>query len=50
MSWEFAKTLCELIQMLSIYVVMAGCGVTGIVLTVAVACWVVDYVRKELGR
>jgi hypothetical protein len=50
MSWEFAKTLWELIQTLSLYVVLAGCGVTGIAMAVAIVCWVIDFIRKELGR
>jgi hypothetical protein len=50
MSWDLIKTLWELVQLLSFYSVMAGCAVTGIAFAVALVCWVIDYIRKELGR
>ena len=50
MSWELVKSLFELVQLISIYALLAGCGVTGIVFAVALSCWVIDYIRKELGR
>ena len=50
MSFEFLKTLCELLVTLSFYVVLAGCGVSGIAIAVAIMCWVIDYIRRELGR
>jgi len=50
MSWDIIKALWELIQTLSIYAVLAGCGVTGIAMAVAIICWVIDFIRKELGR
>jgi hypothetical protein len=50
MSWDLIKALWELIQTLSIYVVLAAWGVTGIAVAVAIVCWVIDFIRKELGR
>jgi len=50
MSWDFLRALCELLFTLLFYLVVFGCGVSGIVVAVAIVCWVIDFIRKELGR
>ena len=48
--WELMRDLGQLSVLIVCWAIYVGSGITGIALAVAVVCWVIDFVRKEIGR
>lgn len=48
--WDVMRDLGQLSGLIVCWGLFIGCGVTGLTLAVAVICWVIDFVRKELGK
>jgi hypothetical protein len=48
--WELMKDLAQLSGLIVGWGLFVGCGIGGLTIAIAVICWIIDFVRKELGR
>ena len=47
-SSELMKDLAQLSGLIVGWGLFLGCGVGGLTIAIAVICWIIDFVRKEL--
>ena len=47
-SCQVMRDLAQLSGLIVGWGLFIGCGISGIALAVAITCWVVDFIRKEL--